>query len=105
MKRIFLLAFAIVLSFGVFAQQNTESKDSISIPPNLQNHTEYLKRDGRMYIIKEGGKTELTNNVILGNETVITTMGQVKNSDGSIVILNDGQFVNEKGEVGEWKDQ
>ena len=105
MKRIFLLAFAIFLSFGVFAQQNPESKDSIFTPKNLQNHTEYLKKDGRMYIIKKGVKTELTKNVILSNETIITTIGQVKNSDGSTVTLNDGQYVNENGEVGVWKDQ
>ena len=105
MKRIFLFAFAIVLSFEVFAQQNTESNDSISVPPNLKNRTEYLKKDGRMFIIKEGVKTELTKDVILGSETLITTIGQVKNPDGSTVTLNDGQYVNEKGEIGVWKDQ
>ena len=105
MKRIFLLLFAIGLSFGAWAQTTSDSKDSISVPPNLKNHTEYLKKDGMMYTIKEGIMTRLTKDVILSNETVIMTIGEVKNPDGSTVRLNDGQYANEQGEIGEWKDQ
>lgn len=105
MKKILILIFAIVLSFGVSAQTTSDSKDSISVPPNLKNHTEYLKKDGMMYIIKDGFKTQLTKDVILSNETIIMTIGEVKNPDGSTVRLNDGQYANENGEIGEWKNQ
>jgi hypothetical protein len=103
MKRILLSVFAIVLSFGAFAQQTTAPKDTITTPEEARGQKVFLKYDGKMYIVNEGVKTELTKDVILSNETVVTTIGQVKDSDGSTVTLEDNQYVNQKGEVGEWK--
>lgn len=103
MKRIFLSVFAIVLSFGAFAQQTPAPKDTLIIPQKVKGQKVFLKNDGRMYIINEGIKTALTKNVILSNETIITTLGEVRNPDGSTVILENGQYVDQKGEIGKWE--
>lgn len=103
MKRILLSVFAIVLSFGAFAKQTPAQKATISTPQEARGQKVFLKNDRKTYIVNEGVKTELTTNVILSNETVVTAIGQVKNSSGSTVTLEDGQYVNQKGEVSELK--
>lgn len=105
MKSILLSVFAIVLSFGAFAQQTPTPKDTLIIPQKVKDQKVFLKNDGRMYIINKGVKTSLTKNVILSNETIVTTLGEVKNPDGSTVILEDGQYVDQKGEIGKWEEE
>lgn len=105
MKRIFLSVFAIVLSFGALSQQTPAPKDTIIIPQKVKGQKVFLKNDGRMYIINEGVKTALTKDVILSNETIVTTLGEVKNPDGSTVILENGQYVDQKGEIGKWEQE
>lgn len=105
MKKILFSIFAIFLSFGVFAQQTSTPKDTITTPQQARGQKVFLKSDGNMYIVNNGVKTELTKDVILSNETVVTTTGQVRASDGSTVILENGQYVNQLGEIGEWNQK
>lgn len=105
MKKILLSIFAIFLSFGVFAQQTSTPKDTIATPQEARGQKVFLKSNGIMYIVNRGVKTELTKDVILSNETVVTTIGQVKKSDGSTVTLENGEYVNQLGEVEQWNQK
>ena len=71
MKKILLSVFAIALSFGAFAQQTPAPKDTIITPQKAQDQNVFLMNDGKMYAVKEGVKTELTEDVTLGNGTVL----------------------------------
>ena len=105
MNKILLSIFAIFLSFGVFAQQTSTPKDTITTPQEARGQKVFLKSNGIMYIVNRGVKTELTRDVILSNETVVTTIGQLKRPDGSTIILGDGEYVNQLGEVGQWNEK
>ena len=105
MKKIFLSVCTIALSFGAFAQQKLVPIDTIVTQQKVQDQKVYLMKDGKMYSVEEGVKTELTRNVTLRNGTVVSTTGEVRTADGSTVKLIDGQYADKDGKIGEWKDQ
>ncbi|MEO9145202.1 MAG: DUF6799 domain-containing protein [Ginsengibacter sp.] len=105
MKRIFLSFLAIALSYGAFAQETPAPKDTIPMHQKTQNQNVFLMLEAKMYALKDGVKSELTEDTTLSNGTVVTTKGDVKKPDGSTVTLKNGQYVDNDGNIGEWKDQ
>lgn len=114
MKRIFLSFFAIALSVGAFAQETT-SKDTIPMQQNAQSQDlqkgqqnvqpSFIMQDNKVYQYKDGVKSELSEDATLSNGTVISSTGSVKKADGTTVTLTNGQYVDQDGNIGEWKDQ
>lgn len=104
MKNLFLTMLAIALSFGAFAQEKLPTKDTIPTEQKTQLKDAYVMKDGKMWQIKAGEKSEMTADVTLVNGTIIMANGTVKKTDGQAITLKNGQFVDLEGNIGEWKD-
>ena len=104
MKNVFLTLFALALSFGVFAQDTIPAKDTVPTEQKTQKKDIYVMKDSKMWQIKAGEKSELTEDVTLANGTIVMANGTVKSTDGQTTTLKNGQFVDLDGKIGEWKD-
>ncbi|MEO7315624.1 MAG: DUF6799 domain-containing protein [Ginsengibacter sp.] len=104
MKNVFLTMIAVALSFGAFAQENTPVKDTVPTEQKTQKKDVYVMKDSKMWQIKAGEKSELTQDVTLVNGTIVMANGTVKATDGTTTALKNGQFVDLEGKIGEWKD-
>ncbi len=103
MKNLFLCLLAMAFSFGAFAQTPT-NRDTIPTEQKSQQKTMYVMKDSKMWMMKDGQKTEMSQDVTLPHGLTITTKGEVKKDDGSTITLKEGQYVDEEGNIGDWKD-
>ena len=103
MKNLFLTILAVTLSFGAFAQETPPAKDTIPTEQKTQKKDVYAMIDGKMWLIKAGEKSEMTDDVTLENGTIVMTNGTVQKTDGQTITLKNGQFVDLEGNVGDWK--
>lgn len=95
---------AVALSFGVFAQDTIPVKDTIPTEQKTQLKDVYVMKDSKMWQIKAGEKSEMTEDVTLVNGSIIMVNGTVKKTDGVTITLKNGQFIDLEGNIGEWKD-
>lgn len=61
-------------------------------------------KDSKMWQIKEGQKSEMTQDATLANGIIIMANGTVKSTDGQTIALKEGQYVDLEGNIGDWKD-
>lgn len=54
-------------------------------------------KDGKMHVVKDGVKTEMTGDTTLKDGTKVTTSGMVTSSDGKTWTLKDGDFIDTDG--------
>lgn len=104
MKHLVLAMFAMALSFGAFAQTQP-TQDTIPTEQKTQAKAVYVFKDSKMWIVKDGQKTEMNADVTLPNGMMVNTKGEVKSTDGQTIALKDGQYIDEEGNIGDWKDQ
>lgn len=104
MKNLFLTIFTVALSFGAFAQDTIPVKDTVPTEQKTQKKDIYVMKDSKMWQIKAGEKSELTQDVTFANGTIVMANGIVKKTDGQTTTLKNGQFVDLEGNIGEWKD-
>lgn len=95
---------AVALSFGAFAQDTIPTRDTVPTEQKTQKKDVYVMKDSKMWQIKAGEKSELTEDVTLANGTIVMANGTVKATDGQTTALKNGQFVDLEGNIGEWKD-
>lgn len=101
MKTLLLTVFAITLSFGVFAQEKVPVKDTIPTEQKTQKDV-YLMKDTKMWVVKNGEKTLMAEEVTLANGTIVMANGTVKFEDGTSVTLKEGEFIDLDGTIGNW---
>lgn len=112
MKKTFLILFAFCLSFGAFAQDTTGQDQS----QNMESHDMQSKmmkpdgihmKDGKMILMQNGQRSELTQDMTLTNGTVVSPNGTVKLADGTTQTLKDGDFIDMNGTMGtmKWKSK
>lgn len=94
MKRLIVLITACMFSFTVMAQENQDNK--------IQKQNEPVKycaklRDGK--IIVQQNKKDLVIDVNLANGTTIKMDGTIIKSDGSQLILKNGECADNNGNV------
>lgn len=110
MKKTFLILFAFCLSFGAFAQDTTSQQD----PSQMQSQDMQSKmmkpdgiymKDGKMILMQNGQRSELTQDMTLTNGTVVSPNGTAKLADGTTQTLKDGDFIDMDGTMGtmKWK--
>ena len=102
MKNLFLSIFAIALSFGVFAQDTTSTKTPV-ITEQTQSKDVYVMKDNKMWVVKDNQKTEMAKDVTLVNGITIKTNGSLVTSVGQKMALKDGQYIDQDGKIGDWK--
>lgn len=101
MKSLILSMVAIVFAFAASAQVSTHSQDTI---PTKEKQVLYLMKDSKMWIVSEGKKTEMSEDVTLSNGTIVKTDGTIQGEAGEIAKLKENQFIDAEGTIGEWKD-
>ena len=102
MKKVFLAMIAATLSFGAFAQDTNTS----ATPPAEQSQPQqqkdmYVFKNSKMWTVKNGNITAMTDNATLANGTVVKTTGEIVTKDGQAETLKEGQYIDVDGKIGE----
>ncbi|MEO6682281.1 MAG: DUF6799 domain-containing protein, partial [Ginsengibacter sp.] len=77
---------------------------TIPTEQKTQKKNVYLMKENKMWQVKDGEKSELTEDVTLVNGTIVMANGTVKTTDGQSTTLKNGQYVDLEGNIGEWID-
>lgn len=106
MKKVFLAMIGAALSFGAFAQDSTNASttsptEQTQQPPQQQQKDMYVFKNNKVWAVKSGNVTELTQNATLSDGTVVKTTGEVVTKDGQTKALKDGQYIDADGKIGE----
>ena len=104
MKKVFLVMIGAALSFGTFAQDSTGTQTT---PPTEQPQQQpqqqkdmYVFKNSKMWAVKNGNITAMSDNVTLSDGTVVKTTGEVT-KNGKTEALKDGQYIDVDGNIGE----
>lgn len=96
MKNLILLLSLLVFSLNVNAQSVYSKEKTKKIKKQEYRYCAKLK-DG-LLVMMEGDK-ELTREVVLANGTRIRPDASITKPDGSVIILEDGECVDESGNI------
>jgi uncharacterized protein with beta-barrel porin domain len=112
MKKLILVFAAIAFSAGAFAQ--TDLTNRKMSPPELENsHNQHMQnnpvdksypdgvvmQNGKLMKVKNGQLTALDQDVTLGNGMKIMTDGNYTKMDGTTTLLEEGQHLDESGNM------
>ncbi len=101
MKKVFLAMFAATLSFGAFAQDTTSTKTASPTEQQPQQQKDmYVFKNSKMWNVKNGNVTAMSNDVTLSDGTVVKPSGEIT-KNGKTEALKDGQFIDADGKIGE----
>ncbi len=105
MKRIFLLATISLLFSAVAHAQDTPVKNVIQpsqskTSAKVSRQPDYvMMKDGRLLVYTNNQEANLTEDVVLGNGTVIMRDGTIKMKDGKTIRLNNGESIDKAGVI------
>ena len=85
------------LTAGAFAQSKMNDSKMNKMEGEMK---EVVKmKEGKMMVMKASSTTELKENMILKNGTVVMMDGKLKTKEGKMVQLKEGESVDMKGNV------
>jgi hypothetical protein len=99
MKKLMILAFAFVCTAGAVSAQDSTGQKMHKMGDHKMKDCVMMK-DGKVMVMKNGQKSELTEDMTLSNGTTVTKDGTVKTSDGKTMMLKDGEWVGMDGKMG-----
>ena len=99
MKNLMLLLVAITISTGVFSQTSSTTTTTTTSTSQKKMADCCKMKDGKMWCVKDGKTTAMTQDKTLPNGTVVMANGTVKMKDGTTTTLTDGQSVDMNGNV------
>lgn len=100
MKKLFILAASLFLmsATATFAQTPTDTA--------MKHHNGMHKmkdcvamKGGKMWVMKAGQKSEMTQTMTMSDGTMVMADGTVKNKDGKTWMLKDGEMMDMNGKV------
>jgi hypothetical protein len=100
MKQLFLMIAALVMlsCTAVVAQDTTMHKKMKT--HKMSNAKDHIKmKDGKMWVIKKGVRTEMKETMTLANGTMVMTDGTVKMKDGKTIKLKNGSSIDMMGQM------
>lgn len=104
MKKVFLVMIGAALSFGAFAQDTTSTQTTTPTEQAQQQPQQqkdmYVFKNNKMWAVKNGNITAMSDDVTLSDGTVIKTTGEVT-KNGKAEALKDGQYIDVDGNIGE----
>ena len=62
-----------------------------------QQPDQIVMKDGRLVVYKNGKQSDMKEDVLLGNGTVVTMDGTVKTKEGKTIRLNNGESIDANG--------
>jgi len=105
MKRILLMAITAMMFSAVAAAQDTPVNKMKKQPPvktgaTTTNQPDYIvMKDGRIIAYSNNKESDVTEDVVLGNGTVVMRDGTLKMKDGKTIKLNNGESIDRSGLV------
>jgi hypothetical protein len=99
MKKLMILALAFVCTAGVVSAQDTSGHKMHKMGDHKMKDCVMMK-DGKVMVMKDGQKSELTDDMTLSNGTTVMKDGTVKTSDGKTMMLKNGDWVGMDGQMG-----
>lgn len=90
MKKIILAALALNFLVAQADAQNKDKKDGVKM------------KNGKVWVVKDGNKTEATREVTLNDGSRVMTDGSVVMADGTVKKLGDGDMITMDGK---WVDK
>jgi uncharacterized protein YdeI (BOF family) len=100
MKTLLILLGAILFSVSAMAQDTLgKSKPMQDQSTTMDKKDGYLMKHDKVMEIKDGKVSTLTADATLANGTVIMADGTVKNKDGSVVKLKNGEHIDLQGNI------
>ncbi len=94
-----ILAVAFVCTVGAVSAQDTSGHKMHKMGDHKMKDCVMMK-DGKVMVMKDGQKSELTDDMTLSNGTTVMKDGSVKTSDGKTMMLKDGDCVWMDGKMG-----
>jgi len=109
MKKL-ILAIAVCISTIGFAQTNQQDQKSRNAQQksDKDKHEDgIVMKNGKLMIIKNGQKSNMTQQVSLSDGSTINTDGTITKRDGSTSKLSDGEYISMAGKVSKkgWDNQ
>lgn len=76
---------------------NKQSPVMESPKTQAQQPDQIMMKDGRLVVYKNGKESDMKEDVLLGNGTVVTMDGTVKTKEGKTIRLNNGESIDANG--------
>lgn len=93
------------LSFGAFAQDTTSTSPTSPTEQTQQQQKDmYVFKNSKMWTVKNGNITAMTDNVTLPDGTIVKTTGEIT-KNGKTEALKDGQYIDVDGNIGETSEK
>jgi len=112
MKKILLVFAAIAITLGAYAQSDllnkknnpqdlnkSQSQNLQSKPVDKMQPDGVMMKNGKIMMVKKGEMTLLDNDITLANGTKIMIDGAYIKSDGTRMMLKEGQHIDMDGNV------
>lgn len=99
MKKVLILALAFACTAGAVSAQDSLGHKMHKMGDHKMKDCVMMK-DGKVMVMKDGQKSELTDDMTLSNGTTVMKDGTVKTSDGQTMMLKDGDWVGMDGKMG-----
>jgi hypothetical protein len=94
MKKLAVLIIAIIIGQTSFAQVMPPPDTSIKANTKMHIKADHIKmKDNKVWVIKNGEKTELTNSITLTDGTIVMKDGTVKAPDGTTTMMQNGDAI------------
>lgn len=90
------MAMALLFSVSGFSQDSTMKESKAMHKMMLDG---YLIKGGKVWAVKNGEKSELTKDVVLDNGSTLMPDATLKDKDGTITTLREGDWVMADGTV------
>lgn len=97
MKRVLISFFAIIFASVAAAQDSSKTTNNMH---RVQQEEGVIMKDGKLLMMKDGQTTPMTSDLTLDNGAIVTADGRVKNKDGTVSTLGEGDFVTMGGTPG-----
>lgn len=95
MKKFIVLLIAMTFSIGMHAQEvKTQTQPAMPLKDHL------MLKEGKMWVMKDGKTTAMTQDMVMSDGTMVSTSGTVTSAkDGTSIILANGDSVDMDGIV------
>ena len=111
MKKIMILITALTIGSSAFAQEHNmekmePNKDRANPMPDKMDGQDGMKKDhimmmdGKMMMMKNGKEMPMDKDITMGNGTVAMTDGMCKKTDGSTMMMIEGDVMYMDGKMG-----
>lgn len=99
MKKLLILCAAFLLMTVASIAQTPDQTPPSKTDKHHKMKDCVMMKDGKMWVMKDGQKSEMTETMTLSNGTSVMTDGSVKTTDGKTMMMKDGDMMDMNGKM------